>query len=181
MDLSAFFNDPATRKILDARARTLAGHDRTAAVMSGELTLRFALGDERYGLPATAAREVLRFTSVARLPAVPPAILGLVNVRGRLLACIDIRPLLGFPSASPHHGMHLLIVGAAGVEAALLVDQVLSVQAESPVLHPTPAAIAGRGIGWVRGVDDQLALHLDPEGLLRDPRLTSAADHLSLS
>ncbi|WP_322511437.1 chemotaxis protein CheW [Chloroflexus sp.] len=173
MDLTTLLADPNARTILHERARALAGRDRSADVATGELTLRFTLGDEQYALPATAAREVLRFETVAPLPAVHPAILGLVNVRGRLLACLDLRPLLGLPATKPHPAMRLLIVSAAGIEAALLVEQVLSIQPEPITLHLTPAAVAGHSASWVRGVDDRLALHLDPEGLLCDPRLTA--------
>lgn len=176
MDLSVLLSDPTTRTILHERARSLARRDQSADVTVGELVLRFTLGDEQYAVPATATREVIRFESVARLPAVHPAILGLVNVRGRLLVCLDLRPLLGLPTTPPHTAMHLLIVGSAGIEAALLVDQVVSIQPEHVTLHPTPAAIAGRGAGWVRGVDDQLALHLDLAGLLIDPRLAATSE-----
>ncbi len=171
MDLYDFISDPASREILRERARSLAGQDQIASAKLGELTLQFTLGNARYSLPASAAREVLRFESIAPLPAVPPAIVGLVNVRGRLLVCVDIRPLLGLPPAAPNPTMRLLIVSAGSLEAALLVDDVISVQPETSNLQPTPATVAGHGAGWVRGVDEQLSLHLDPAGLLNDPRL----------
>lgn len=176
MDLSVLLSDPAARTILHERARSLARRDQNVDATASELVLRFALGDEQYAVPATATREVIRFESVARLPAVHPAILGLVNVRGRLLVCLDLRPLLGLATTPPQAAMHLLIVSASGMEVALLVDQVVSIQPEHLTLHPTPAAIAGRSAGWVRGVDDQLALHLDVEGLLNDPRLAAPSE-----
>ncbi|OAN37668.1 chemotaxis protein CheW [Chloroflexus islandicus] len=176
MDLSVLLADPAARAILHERARSLARSHQVAETAPRELVLRFTLGNEQYALPATATREVIRCESVAPLPAVHPAILGLVNVRGRLLVCLDLRPLLGLPTPPSQSTMYLLIVSAGGMEVALLVDQVVSIQPEHLTLHPTPAAIAGRSAGWVRGVDDQLALHLDPDGLLGDPRLATSTD-----
>ncbi|WP_298816227.1 chemotaxis protein CheW [Chloroflexus sp.] len=171
MDLIDLLSNPDTREILRERARALAGRDQNATAAIGELFLQFSLGDERYSLPAAATREVLRFESIAPLPAVPPAVLGLINVRGRLVVCLDIRPLLGLAPTMPNPSMHLLIVSDGAIEAALLVDQVLAVQPQTPTLLPTPSSIAGHGVHWVLGVDEQLSIHLDPTGLLHDPRL----------
>ncbi|GIV88154.1 MAG: chemotaxis protein CheW [Chloroflexus sp.] len=179
MDLTALLNDPAARRILHERARSLARREHTTDTIAEELFVYFALGTERYSIPAATAREVLRITRIAPLPAVPPAILGLVNVRGRLLVCIDLRPLLGLPAMPFQPTMHILVVHAAGIEAALLVDQVVAVQAEAVTLHPTPATIAGGGVSWVRGVDDHLVIHLDPIGLLSDSRLAVNARELT--
>ena len=38
-------------------------------------------------------------------------------------------------------------------------------------LAPTPSTAAGRGVDWVRGVDQHLNLALDARALLADPRL----------
>lgn len=176
MDLSVLLSDPAAREVLRERARSLARSNQDIEAATREVVLRFTLGNEQYALPAIATREVIRCESVATLPAVHPAILGLVNVRGRLLVCLDLRPLLGLLTTPPQSTMYLLIVSAAGMEAALLVDQVESIQPEHVTLHPTPAAIAGRSAGWVRGVDDRLALHLDVAGLLNDPRLAAPSE-----
>ncbi|WP_298482430.1 chemotaxis protein CheW [uncultured Chloroflexus sp.] len=176
MDPSVLLSDPTARTILHERARSLARRDQNVDATASELVLRFTLGDEQYAVPATATRKVIRFETVAPLPAVYPAILGLVNVRGRLLVCLDLRPLLGLPATPPQATMHLLIVSASGMEVALLVDQVVSIQSEHLTLNPTPAAIAGRGASWVRGVDDRLALHLNVEGLLNDPRLAATSE-----
>ncbi|MEF3273015.1 MAG: chemotaxis protein CheW [Chloroflexus sp.] len=171
MELIDLLSNPDHRAILRERARALASHEQSTTDAIGELCLQFTLGNECYSLPAAATREVLRFEKIAPLPAVPPAILGLINVRGRLVVCIDIRPLLGLPPIPPNPSMHLLIISVDAIEAALLVDQVLAVQPNTATLLPTPSTIAGQGVGWVLGVDDQLAIHLDPAGLLNDPRL----------
>ncbi len=176
MDLNNLFSDPVAREILQARAKALAIVPNSASSIEGELTLHFTLGDETYGIPATTAREVIRFTSVASLPGVPPAILGLINVRGRLLTCIDLRPLLGLSFSPPRETMHLLIISAGTIEAALLVDQVLDVRWYSGFLQPTPAMLAGNSVKWVRGMDETLAIHLDPAALLHDPALTIDVD-----
>jgi purine-binding chemotaxis protein CheW len=171
MNNSSSLDTPEVQAILAERARALARDDELAAADIGEPTLSFLLGGARYCLPATAVRETLRLSQITPLPAVPPVILGLTNVRGRLLTCIDLRPLLDLSPTPPDAAALLLIVAAAGLEMGLLVDTVLAVHPHTMALEPTPAALAGRGVAWVRGVDADLALHIDPELLLRDERL----------
>lgn len=171
MNTFSSLHTPEEQAILAERARALARDETLAAAASGEPTLSFVLGGARYCLPATSVRETLRLSQITPLPAVPPAILGLTNVRGRLLTCLDLRPLLDLPPTPPASDAFLLIVAAAGLEMGLLVDTVLVVHPHSMALEPTPATLAGRGAVWVRGVDADLALHIDPELLLRDERL----------
>jgi purine-binding chemotaxis protein CheW len=171
MELFPSLATPEAQAILAERARALAADDGLTTRAAGVSTLGFLLGGARYALPAAVVREVLRCGQVTALPAVPPVIAGLTNVRGRLLTCIDIRPLLDLPPSPPGPDALLLILAAAGLEIGLIVDHVLAVQTHTLALESTPAAIAGRGVNWIRGVDTDLALHIDSDGLLRDPRL----------
>jgi len=36
--------------------------------------------------------------------------------------------------------------------------------------------LAGNSVNWVRGMDESLAIHLDPAALLHDPALTIDVD-----
>lgn len=176
MDLRGLQNDPTAWSILAGRARALALQEEVVAAESGTSTLTFRLGGSSYSLPAAAVREVQPLGACTPLPAVPPFILGLVNVRGRLLTAIDLRPMLGLPASGPAPGALLLIVAVGGGELGLLSDGVVAVSARSAALSPAPSAAAGRGVAWVRGVDESLSLHLDPELLFADPALLVNAE-----
>lgn len=180
MDLRTLQEDPAAWPVLVERARALALQEEVVASDSGAAALTFRLGGSSYCLPAAAVREVQPLGLYARLPAVPPFVIGLVNVRGRLITALDLRPLLGIPAEAPTPGALLLMVQAparnAGVavdgnEIGLMADSVVAVSRRSAELSPAPSASAGHGIAWVRGVDEDLCLHLDPELLFTDPAL----------
>lgn len=171
MDIRQLRDDPATFQILEERARSLALQDTALETVSGEEVLTFRLGESNYSLPAEFIREVQPLGKHTRLPSAPPFVVGLVNVRGRLLTALDIRPLLEIDPAPPQPSAMLLIVAANGVEVGLLADQVIEVRRGTGDLAPTPSAAAGRGVAWVRGVDQALSLLLDPCLLLNDTRL----------
>lgn len=162
--------DPAAQMILAQRARALARRAEQTEEAAIEDVVLFQLGEAGYALPAVSIREVAVFADLTPLPSTPPGVLGLVNVRGRLLAALDLRPLLGLPQLPAPPGALLLLVSAGGVEAGLLADTVLGVGRGDAALTP-PLISGGRAaIPWVRGVDRTLNLVLDPAGLLADPR-----------
>lgn len=172
MGIQHLRDDPAAWAVLEERARQLASQETAVQTVSGDPVLTFRLGVGRYSLPVRYVREVQPLTSYTPLPATPSFVVGLVNVRGRLLCALDIRPLLDIAFAPPPQNAALIIISANSVEMGLIADEVFEVQADSPELAPSLAAVSGRGVDWVRGVDSHLSLQLDPPRMLADPRLT---------
>jgi purine-binding chemotaxis protein CheW len=171
VDLRTLRDDPVAWRILEERARALMVQEHAVDTELGEEILIFRLGDGDYSVPAQYVREVQLLGEVTPLPFTPAFLVGLVNVRGRLLAALDIRPLLDMPEAPPQQQAFLLVLTANGVEVGLLADAVVEVRRGEGQLSPVPSSAAGRGVAWVRGVDRRLSLLLDPPALLSDPRL----------
>lgn len=86
----------------------------------------FTCGGGRYGVPATAAREILEIGSMVRVPGCGPEVAGLGTVRGRVVSIFDLGRLMGDPTPD-RKGRQVLICGEGGYEAGLLVDRVLAV------------------------------------------------------
>jgi len=61
---------------------------------------------------------------LTRVPGLPRWLPGVANVRGQVLAVVDLRPLLGLPQDSSAGRPRLLRVDAEGVEVGLRVDAV---------------------------------------------------------
>ncbi len=159
------------QRILEERARALARPQLQTDTTQGEELVVFRLGDTCYGLPARSVKEAYPLTQYVSLPGTPAFILGLVNVRGRLLTALDLRPLLDLASAMPQPDALLLIVGVKNNEVALLTDVVLDVRRCAGDITPTPSSMAGNGTGWLQGVDHTFTMLIDPALLLTDPRL----------
>lgn len=81
-------------------------------------------GPETFGLPVAQVQTIFHVGAITPVPLGPAAVLGLVNLRGRIIPAFSLRRRLGYPEDRPHVGS--LAVGLdLGTEAfALLVDDV---------------------------------------------------------
>ena len=84
------------------------------------LTFRVAL--RLYALPAEDVVEIIRIPEVARVPQAPRALIGVANLRGRVLPLASVRALLGFEVAEVESLRAVVLEGAA--PAAIAVDTV---------------------------------------------------------
>jgi purine-binding chemotaxis protein CheW len=171
MDIRNLRENPELWHILEERARNLAQQEIDTHDGQDEEILVFRLGDGGYSMPARFVQEVQPLTRYTPLPSTPPFIVGLVNVRGKILTALDIRPLLDIAQTNPKSQAFLLIVSANGVQIGILADVVVEVRHGDLNLSPALSTTAGRGVTWVRGVDQDLNLLIDPPVLLADPRI----------
>lgn len=124
--------------------------------------MSFELAEHRYGLTATAVREIVRAVSIAPLPAAPPIIEGVINVRGTLVPVLDIRKRFGLPSAPVSPGHHLILAKAGERVVALRVDQARElVTVAAADLVPADLTVPGAGmiLGLARLPDGVLVVH----------------------
>lgn len=113
----------------------------------------FELADGLYGVPLERAHEVLRPQTLTRVPLAPPAVAGLLNLRGRIVPAVDPRVPLGLaPGAGSRpgagHGALVVVREAASTSGdgrngpglvALLVDEIGDVQRAPAAAPPVPA------------------------------------------
>lgn len=170
-DLRALRAEPAIWCTLQERAAALARQQATTTAIQGEEVLSFQLGEDCYSVPAQYIREVQPLRDWTPLPTTPPFVLGLVNVRGKILAALDLRPLLDIPQTPPQDGAFLIILSVQGAEVGLLADGVVEVERGEPDLSPTLSAVTGHAVAWVRGLDSKMHVLIDPVLLLADPRV----------
>jgi purine-binding chemotaxis protein CheW len=171
MDIQDLRSDPARWSVLEERARALALHQLETDVEQGDELLTFRLGEDSYSIPVCYIREVQPLESWTPLPTTPPFVIGLVNVRGKILTALDIRPLLNIEQKPPDQDSFLIILQAHNIEVGLLADSVVEVQREQRDLSPTLSTVAGHGVPWIQGIDQDLHLLLDPSLLFTDPRV----------
>jgi purine-binding chemotaxis protein CheW len=95
--------------------------------------------DTLVAIEATAVREILATPSATRIPGAPPAVLGVINVRGELVTLVHGRRLLGRDGAGGGNAESapLVLLAWEGLGVAVMVDEVVDlVPAEEVALTP---------------------------------------------
>ncbi len=111
----------------------------------------FSCDSTLFGLPVHAVREVLAAQDVQPVPRAPEAVLGIINLRGRILAVTDVRTCMGLPTSVGQQDVYYVVDHEQGTDV-LRVDQVGAVVAVRPadevaVPDTTPKEIAARVSG----------------------------------
>ena len=79
------------------------------------------LGGCRYALPMSAVAEVGRPPVLTRVPGLPAWVAGVANWRGRVLAVLDLRSLLGAATPPLDRRARLAVLTRDGERVGLLV------------------------------------------------------------
>jgi purine-binding chemotaxis protein CheW len=170
--------DPRTaperaRAIMDERALALARvppRPPTAAEVM-EVAV-FDLGDERYAIETRYVRRVIQLDEFTPIPGTPNFVVGIMNLRGEVLAVFALRPLLGLPRLELEGRTRVVVLGTDRDEFGVLSDTTVEVQnlRIDDVLEP-PGSLEGAGRQLIRGVTEDALIVLDGVMLLGDPRL----------
>lgn len=161
------------RDLMERRARDLARPPQTDAGPRGsEDFVVFTLGEERYALAARSVREVVRLVDLAALPGVASHFAGVTNVRGEIILVVDLRSFFGIPAKGVTDLSRVIVLGNGAPEFGLLADavhEVLSLRRED--IEDPPESISGIGREYLTGLTREATIVLNPDVLLKHPRL----------
>ena len=149
---------------------------------AGELLSRwvtFKLDSETYGIDVMQIREVLRCPVISPVPGAPPFVLGIINLRGSVVAIIDTRSRFNLPRAEVDDSSRIIILDTGGYVVGFLVDNV----SEVAELHHDRVDMApdtGRGSAsrFISGLykrKEGLLIMIDASRLLTDDELAELA------
>lgn len=131
----------------------------------------FFMMDLYFGIEVQKVQEVLRAQEMTRVPLAPPVLRGLINLRGQIVAAIDMRQRLSLaPRVVDQEPMNIIVRADDGA-VSLLVDEigdVIHVAAAS--YEPVPETMAPNLKQLVEGVyklEGRLLLVLDTERTLQ--------------
>jgi purine-binding chemotaxis protein CheW len=125
----------------------------------------FWLDGDLYGVEVAHVQEVLRSQSITRVPLAPPAVAGLINLRGQVVTAIELRERLGRPARPAGTEAVVIVVRLHGEAVSLLVDSIADVvDVDVADFEAPPDTLDGAARDLIRGaykLAGQLLLALD--------------------
>lgn len=94
---------------------------------SGGKHLTFMLANEKYGLEILKVREIIGMIDITPLPQTPSFVKGVVNLRGKVIAVIDLRVKFGIEEKEYTNDTCMIIVDLDNKQMAVIVDAVCEV------------------------------------------------------
>lgn len=147
--------------------------------------LTFRIADEEYAIPLLAVREIIQYqrtTRPTKVPQTPPWIHGVVNLRGSVVAVVDLAVKFGLPPAVVTRSTCIVVTEVAlrdgQVVLGILTDAVDEVVAlAEDEIQPPPAFGTRVHTDFLRGVgcvSTGLVLVLDSDAALSKDAVLAA-------
>jgi purine-binding chemotaxis protein CheW len=145
--------------------RTKAGH------AGGDLLqlVSFRLGGEEYGLEILKVQEIIRMQDLTRVPNSPPAVEGVINLRGRVIPVIGMRKRFGMEPREHDKETRIVVVEFKGDVLGFEVDsvsEVLRIPAETVEPPPRISKHNNEYVSGVGKLPGRLLLLLDVTRLM---------------
>jgi purine-binding chemotaxis protein CheW len=150
--------------------------------------LAFVVASERYALPLSCVREIVRVSSITGVPRAPAEVLGIISVRGQVTTLLDLRQKLSVEAAPVSSRSRILLVDQGDEILGLLCDRVLQVHRLSETEVEMASVLGADASSYVMGIgrpgyrkieaardakskagagDDEILILLDPIALLK--------------
>jgi len=88
------------------------------------LMVGFFIGGQEYVIPTVAVQEVIRTMPLAKLPAAPPLVAGVINLRGKVTPLIRLRDALGCASTREQEDKFIIVCRRQGIQVGMIIERV---------------------------------------------------------
>ena len=146
--------------------------------------LTLTLGKDMFALDISAVREILDMTDITRIPQAPPAVRGVVNVRGAAVPVIDLRLRFGMEEVERTVNTRIVIVEIPNADGVTVlgaiadsVKEVLEIEPEA--IAPPPSMGASVKTDFLRGIGKaggKFVLVLDIAKVLRSDEVLALGE-----
>lgn len=142
-----------------------------------ELYMTFSLSGKVYAILAEKIIEIVQLPALTVLEKVPEYIVGMLNLRGKIINVIDLRKFLGIPQTSYTADHQVMIIDAGNKAVGIVVDSVFDViQFDRNNLEPLPYKSSEKFISGIYKNDENLIAFLDLDILISNVESIEAND-----
>jgi purine-binding chemotaxis protein CheW len=153
---------------------TQSGQDNTTRQI-----VVFRLGHEEYGLPIDQIKEVVQTPSVTRMPQTPAYIKGVANIRGNIIAILDLEEKFNIASTgqSEHGNNFTLVIESEDYKMGILVREVPNTLSIKPFQVETSVFMGDQEQSYITGIvklEKRLIILIDIFRVLGDRQVQQA-------
>jgi len=161
------------KRILKDRAKELSEVtiDQEIAEESIEV-VEFVLAYEKYAIESLYIDEVYPMKDFTIVPGTPPFVLGIINLRGKILSVIDIRKFFDLPVKGLSNLNRVLVVKTPEMELGIISDFILGVRViPKKNIHPPLPTLTGIRAKYLHGITEEGLVLLDVLKILSDSEI----------
>lgn len=146
--------------------------------------LTFDLADEEYGLDILRVREIIGIMAITPVPKTPDFVLGVINLRGKVIPVADLRLKFSLPFKEPDDRTCVIVVEVQNqgstVQMGIMVDrvnEVIDVRGEE--VEPSPSFGLSLDTSFIMGmakVGNKVKILLDIDQVLTSSEIDSLSD-----
>jgi purine-binding chemotaxis protein CheW len=141
----------------------------------------FEVDNQLFGLDVADVQEVLSHGGYTPVPLAPPAIGGLFNLRGQVIAAVDLRVQLGLAARDTSRPAMNVIVRTEEESVSLLVDRIGEViEVSDSIFEPPPDTLTGPARHLISGtfkLEGRLLLALNTARAVNTTDKLSSEEH----
>ncbi len=140
----------------------------------------FCLGDEEYGFEIQRVQEINRIVEITRVPRTPDFVMGVINLRGKVIPVINLRERFGLPAKEADKDTRIVVVEIQNKILGIMVDAVSEVlRIPASTIEPPPDIVAGVDAEYIEGIaklPERLLILLDLDKILSREQIDRIED-----
>lgn len=161
--------------ILQERAKKIAGRKDLESQYTGESisVVEFLLTPERYAFEEKFVSEVFFLKEITSIPGTPPFVMGVINLRGRIVSVINLKSLFNLKDRGLTELNKVIILKNDQMEFGIVADSITGNKSLFlSTLSDPPLTLDHVGMEYISGVTPEGLILLNAIQLLSSKQLT---------
>ena len=139
--------------------------------------LLFGIKEEIYGIDIRYVTEIGVMQKITAIPDFPDSIIGVINLRGKIIPVIDMRKRFSFEKKAYDDRTCIIVVDLDEMKVGLIVDTVMEVTTiPDELIDPPPSIHSGVKNQYIEGlgkIDKKVIILLGAKKLLYEDEIKS--------
>ena len=118
-----------------------------------EQVVCFKIGKEEYAVDILLVKEILKLPEITKLPKAANYVLGVMDLRGKIIPVVDLSIKFGIHSATQANATRGIVVSIEGKQVGLAIDSVSHViRINTNEIEPPPPVVRGISGKYIVGI-----------------------------